>query len=112
MKKIATLFYTSILMATLLFSHSIKAQSITTQASDIIFNDVTLTAKVLLHDGSVQTELKRVSYGLRQKKVFLLAVVKIYVAEFFAARPEKLQKNNEFILSSLKSAGPLHLRIS
>ncbi len=97
---------------TFLFQINVTAQTITTHATEKTFEDVKLVDTVTLEDAGVKTELKSVSYGIRKKKVYLLAVVKIYVAEFFAADSTKLQKTSEGILPSLKSAGPVQLRFT
>ncbi len=91
---------------------SVSAQTLTEKTSTVVYEDVKLTDSVSLDDGGVKTELKRISYGIRKKKVFMLAVVKIYVAEFFASEPTKLIKTNDGILNSLKLAGAVQLRIT
>ncbi len=111
MKKMTSFILCTLTICTLLTSTSI-AQTMTEKKSAVVFEEVQLTDSVTLEDGGVKTELKSVSYGIRKKKVFLLAVVKIYVAEFFAAEPSKLRKTSDDILSSLKSAGTIQLRIT
>jgi Chalcone isomerase-like len=104
--------HTCALVFTILFQTHIQAQTVTAHASDKIFEDVKLSQSITVEDAGLKNELKSVSYGIRKKKVYLLAIVKIYVAEFFAADPAKLQKNSDGILASLKSAGPVQLRLT
>ena len=59
-----------------------------------------------------KTDLKKVSHGIRKKKVFGLATVKVYVAEFFSAAPEKLIKTEDGILSSLKKSEAVELKLT
>lgn len=85
---------------------------INTIAGEEKFEDVTLAKGRTLVAGDKSTELKTVNYGLRKKAVFGLVPVRVYVAQFFAADPEKLVKTEDGILSSLKAAGPVQLRLT
>lgn len=77
-------------------------------AIPVVFEGVTLatTAKV----GA--TDLKAVSHGIRRKKVFGIATVDVYVAEFYALSPEKIQKSDDQILNSLPTAGPVQIKLT
>lgn len=85
---------------------------INTIASEEKFEDVTLAKSRNLVAGDKTTELKSVNVGLRKKAVFGLVPVRVYVAQFFAAAPEKLVKTEDGILGSLKAAGPVQLRLT
>lgn len=76
------------------------------------FEDVTLVKSRTLKADSQSTELQSVSFGLRKKAVFGLVPVRVYVAQFFAAHPEKLVHSEEGFLNSLKSAGPVQLQLT
>ncbi len=104
--------HTYALIFSILFQTHIQAQTITAHTSDKTFENVKLSQSVTIEDAGLKNELKSVSYGLRKKKVYLLAIIKIYVAEFFAADPTKLQKNSDEIIASLKTAGPVQLRLT
>ena len=101
-----------IFMCSFLLMSNSMAQTILATPSETVFEDIKLTKSITIDDNKIITELKSVSYGVRKKKVFLLAVVKIYVAEFFAAEPTKLVKTDAGILNSLKSAGSVQLRFT
>jgi Chalcone isomerase-like len=96
----------------LLLIFSINAQTLTTKPSEKTFEDVKLLDSVSFEDGTVKADLKSVSYGLRKKTKFGLITVSVYVAEFFVADPTKLQKTSDGILASLKTAGPVQLRLT
>jgi hypothetical protein len=100
------------IFASLFLSLNLNAQSITSSPSDKSFEEVQLTDSVLLEEGGVKTSLKTVSHGLRKVKKFGLVTVSVYVAELFAKNPTSLVKTNEGILTSLKSAGPVQLRLT
>lgn len=74
------------------------------------FEGVDIPALVQLKSSS-PVDLKSVSQALRKKKVFGLIPVNIYVAQFLAADPSKLNKTSEGILNSLESAGPVQMRL-
>ncbi len=86
--------------------------SITEKISEITFEDVKVSSYSSLFSQGKATDLKMVNHGIRKKKVFGLATVKVYVVEFFAADPSKLDKSEEGILSSLKKAGPVQLKLT
>lgn len=100
------------IFASLFLSLNLNAQSLTATPSDKTFEDVQLTDSVLLDDGGAKTSLKSVSHGLRKVKKFGLVTVSVYVIEFFAKNPSQLAKTNEGILGSLKSAGPVQLKLT
>lgn len=79
-------------------------------AETVKFEGVELPTLVQLKS-STPTELKSVSYALRKKKVFAILPVSIYVAHFLAADPTKLNKTPDGILNSLKTAGPVQMRL-
>ena len=86
--------------------------SITDKISEITFEDVRVSSySTLLFEGKT-TDLKMVNHGIRKKKVFGLATVKVYVVEFFAADPSKLDRTEDGISSSLKKAGPVLLKLT
>jgi len=85
---------------------------INTLASEEKFEDTNIDKSRTLVAGDKQTELKLVNYGLRKKAVFGLVPVRVYVAQFFAAQPEKLTRTEDGILASLKNAGPVQLRLT
>ena len=94
-----------------LFSLTSFAQSLTTTLGAKKYDEFPLAVSSQLVDGST-TDLKAASHGLRQKKVFALVIVKVYYAELLAAKPEALVKDDEHILDSLKTAGPVQLRLT
>jgi hypothetical protein len=98
--------------ACFVFSATTTAQTLSEKPSSNVFEDVKLLDSVTLQDGDKKIELQSVSHGIRKKKVYLLAVVKIYVTEFLAADATKLVKNNDGILKSLKDAGAVQLRLT
>lgn len=100
------------LLASLVFSVSTPAQTLKATPSDIIFEDVVLTNSITLDENATQTTLGKVSYGLRKVKKYGLITVSVYVIEFFAKDSTKLNKTNDGILNSLKSAGPIQLRLT
>jgi hypothetical protein len=100
------------LFASLFLSLNLNAQSITSTPSEQTFEDVKLTDSVLLDDSGTKTSLKNVSHGLRKVKKFGLVTVSVYVLEVFAKNPSSLVKTNEGILSSLKTAGPVQLKLT
>ncbi|MFZ3229546.1 MAG: chalcone isomerase family protein [Pseudobdellovibrio sp.] len=83
-----------------------------TVASTEKFEDAIILKSRSLIAGSQTTELKAVSIGLRKKAVFGLVPVRVYVAQLLAANPEKLIKTEDGIKSSLKTAGPVQLRLT
>lgn len=80
--------------------------------SDELFEDFKLVSKSTLNFHDKKIELKPVSHGMRKKKVFGLATVKVYVAEFLSAEPEKLDKSETGILASLKKSNAVQLRLT
>lgn len=80
--------------------------------SETVFEEVTLSKSTFLADKNLNLELKPISYGIRKKKVFGLATVKVYVLEFAAADPSKLVKTEDGILASLKEAGAVQLKLT
>jgi hypothetical protein len=100
------------IFASLFLSLNLNAQSLTATPSDKTFEDVKLTDSVLLDDNGSKTSLKNVSHGLRKVKKFGLVTVSVYVMELFAKNPAQLVKTNDGILGSLKSAGPVQLRLT
>lgn len=85
---------------------------INTMAGEEKFEDTPLAKSRSLVAGDKTIELKSVNVGLRKKAVFGLVPVRVYVAQFFAAAPEKLTKTEDGILNSLKAAGPVQLRLT
>ncbi|MBC7457882.1 MAG: chalcone isomerase family protein [Bdellovibrionaceae bacterium] len=86
--------------------------SITDKISEISFEDVNVSSYSSLYYQGKATDLKMVNHGIRKKKVFGLATVKVYVLEFFAADPSKLDKTEDGILTSLKKAGAVELKLT
>lgn len=86
--------------------------SITDKISEITFEDVKVSSYSSLYYQGKNTDLKMVNHGIRKKKVFGLATVKVYVLEFFAADPSKLDKTEDGILTSLKKAGAVELKLT
>lgn len=86
--------------------------SITDKISEISFEDVKVSSYSTLFTQGKSTDLKMVNHGIRKKKVFGLATVKVYVLEFFAADPTQLDKTEDGILTSLKKAGPVELKLT
>lgn len=86
--------------------------SITDKISEISFEDVKVSSYSSLYYQGKATDLKMVNHGIRKKKVFGLATVKVYVVEFFAADPSKLDKTEDGILTSLKKAGAVELKLT
>lgn len=110
MKKLSwTLFTVCSLFFTAAFAYK---TTITHQTSDTVFEDVKIASSSKLETSTGHIELKPVNYGIRKKKVFGLATVRVYVVEFLAAAPNLLNKSEDKILSSLKSAGSVQLRLT
>jgi len=86
--------------------------SITDKISEISFEDVKVSSYSSLYYQGKTTDLKMVNHGIRKKKVFGLATVKVYVLEFFAADPSQLDKTEDGILTSLKKAGAVELKLT
>lgn len=86
--------------------------SITDKISEITFEDVKVSSYSSLFYQGKNTDLKMVNHGIRKKKVFGLATVKVYVLEFFAAEPSKLDKTEDGILTSLKKASAVELKLT
>lgn len=86
--------------------------TVTQVASPTDFEDVKLNEKTTLNIKGNKTDLMPVSYGIRKKKVFGLATVKVYVLEFLSAQAGNLNRHEEKILSSLKTAGPIQLKLT
>lgn len=108
-----TIFKFIIFSALAVSAAAVEAQTLSaTPAEGKKFEDMPLTETVTLTDSDVSATLKSVSHGMRRKKVFGLVPVKVYVAEFFAADPTKLQKEDATILDSLKPSGPVQLRLT
>lgn len=84
----------------------------TTTASEEKFEDVTLVKSRKISSEVLNTELKRVSYGLRKKAVFGLVPVRVYVLQMLSANPEKLVRTDEGFLPSLKAANPVQLHLT
>ena len=99
-------------LASFLLSSPSRAQSIIATQSDKSFEDVKLSDSILLEDNGSKTNLKSVSFGLRKVKKFGLVTVSVYVVEFFTKNPAQLIKTNEGLLNSLKTAGPVQLRLT
>lgn len=85
---------------------------INTVSSEEKFEETPIAKSRTLIAGEKSTELKSVNVGLRKKAVFGLVPVRVYVAQFFAATPEKLVKSEDGILASLKEASPVQLRLT
>ena len=80
-------------------------------AAAVVYEGVTLSPTSKLATAQ-PAELKEVSYGIRRKKVFAIAVVDVYVAEFYALNPEKIQKTDDEVLNSLPAAGPVQIKLT
>lgn len=91
---------------------NIQDPSITDKISEISFEDVKISSYSSLFYQGKTTDLKMVNHGIRKKKVFGLATVKVYVLEFFAAEPNQLDKTEEGILNSLKKAKAVELKLT
>lgn len=89
-----------------------SAQTLTTNMSDKKYESYSLAASSELKVDGTSTSLKAVSHGIRKKKLFALLPVKVYYAEFLAAKPEALIKTESEILGSLKASGPVQLRLT
>lgn len=117
MKKITLIFIVLFQFAFHAFAQKTAATpvtdpSITDKISEITFEDVRVSSYSTLLDQGKTIDLKMVNHGIRKKKVFGLATVKVYVVEFFAADPTKLDRTEEGILASLKKAGPVELKMT
>ena len=93
-------------------SNAVLDPSITDKASEIVIEDVHISSYSTLFNQGKSTELKMINHGMRKKKVFGLATVKVYMLEFFAADPTQLNKSEDGILGSLKKAQPVELKLS
>jgi Chalcone isomerase-like len=91
---------------------SLADPSINDKISEITFEDVNVSSYSSLYYQGKTTDLKMVNHGIRKKKVFGLATVKVYVVEFFAADPSKLDRTEDGILTSLKKAGAVELKLT
>ena len=104
----------TILVSFLVLSTSLvlSAQTLTTNVGDKKYDSYSLAASSDLKAEGSTTSLKAVSHGIRKKKLFALLPVKVYYAEFLAAKPEALVKTESEVLGSLKAAGPVQLRLT
>lgn len=93
-------------------SLNLSAQSLTTNVGDKKYDSYSLANSADLKVEKDSYSLKAVSHGIRKKKVFALLPVKVYYAEFLAAKPEALIKTDSEMLGSLKAAGPVQLRLT
>lgn len=109
MKKSMNLVIT---IAVTAFSLALSAQTLTTTVGDKKYDSYSLASSADLKIDKDTMNLKSVSHGIRKKKVFALLPVKVYYAEFLAAKPEALIKSDSEILGSLKAAGPVQLRLT
>lgn len=108
--KFSNSFYAALIVCFL--TSTVFAQSLTTTVSEQKYEDFTLAKTAELKTDKEVLTLKTVSHGVRKKKIFALVPVKVYYAEFLAAKPEALIKTDDGILASLKSAGPVQLRLT
>lgn len=83
----------------------------TDSTAPVIFEGVTLSPTSQLATATPAV-LKEVSHGIRRKKVFAIATVDIYVAEFYAFNPDKVQKSDDEVLNSLPTAGPVQIKLT
>jgi len=111
MKKITPTF-SLIFILTILFSFCTFAQNLKTTLSQKQIEDFKLAASTQYDDGANKSELKAYSSGLRKKKAFGLVTVKVYIAELLLAKPENFIAHEDQALASLKSAGPVQLRLT
>lgn len=78
-----------------------------------VVDGVKILNQSTLKVGSETFDLKATSHGLRRKKVFGLATVKVYVVEFLSAHPEKLVKtSNQAFIDSLNQTKATQLRLT
>lgn len=98
--------------AVTVFSLSLTAQTLTTNVGDDKYDSYSLAKSADLKIEKETFSLKAVSHGIRKKKLFALLPVKVYYAEFLAAKPEALVKSDSEVLASLKAAGPVQLRLT
>lgn len=91
---------------------SFSVSSIVTEKTDEKVEEVPLLKSVVLKSATDQIDLKKVAHGIRKKVVFGLIPVKVYSLQFFAQHPEKINKADDMVLASLKTAGPLHLNFT
>ena len=77
----------------------------------VVFEGVSLSPTSHLNT-SKPAELKEVSHGIRRKKVFGIATLDVYVAQFYALTPEKIQKSEDEVLNSLSAAGPVQIKLT
>ena len=75
-------------------------------------HDINLTKATNLVLDSEEFSLQPVTTGLRKKKFFALVNVKFYFAELLAASPQKIIKTETDILTSLKAAGPVEMKLT
>ena len=100
------------LLAILFISVPAWSLTIKATASDMKFEDMTLTQMTQIEDQGASTDLQSYSHGLRKKKVFGLVTVNVYVAEFLAAHPDKLAKTENQFVDSFSDAGPTQLKLT
>ncbi len=89
-----------------------QTTSVTTELSSELFEEVVLSESTTINLLGQKFELRPVSHGIRKKKVFGLATVKVYVAELFSANPDKLEKTEDGILNSLKKSEAIQLKLT
>jgi hypothetical protein len=80
-------------------------------APPVMFEGVSLSQMAQLNTTN-PVELYEVSHGIRRKKVFGIATVDVYVAQFYAQNPEKIQKSEDDVLNSLMAAGPVQIKLT
>lgn len=80
--------------------------------ADVVFEGVKISPPTEVSIKGNKYTVKPVSYGIRKKKVFGLATVRVYVVEFLASKPENLVKDEDGILASLKNAEVTQLKLT
>ena len=95
------------------FSVSAQPPKLRAISSDVQFENANLLASIELDlNDKDHVVLWPVSHGLRKGALYGLVPVPVYVLQFLAKLPDKLIKNDDGIIRSMKEAGPVQLRFS
>lgn len=113
MKALTQTLTMSVFLAALFQAQVSHAILLKTETTSKTFEDAKLVnSVVLVNDDKTEVSMKKVSHGLRRKKVFGLVTVDVYVMQVLAAAPEKLVKDEAKFLDSVPMAGPVQLHLT
>ncbi len=107
---LASFFLSQLVITPLTYAQGTTINTVVTDEKNI--HDITLTKATNLFFESEEFSLQPVASALRKKKFFALVNIKFYFAELLAAHPQKIIKTEADILNSLKTAGPVEMKLT